>query len=249
MTITLDDARAEPSLRQAFLDGLDLGDLRFRINDLHHAREDDASNLHADIVAAIYKQQSLATTILTAEEHPSIVVTDIMFNTPAITSIDDVLSAIYDHEGTHVDQYLDALHRRNILRLRVFITARQIAAPDYGKYAVVDKNEACERERDITSLMDDMMHMLDEIPAFAAQHTGKYATRISPTVRTWTAHVMTAYERALAIIDEKADNASQDIFTDPHVCFKKLYNAPYLHQEVDEFLLRQNETCMEILSR
>lgn len=100
--VTFDQARANPTLRQAFLDGLDLGDMRRRCKVTYSNK-----NKYAHSLAALTGSRIPLRGMI--DDTPLIAVRDLMFTETMITNEEDVLNLLYDHERTHVAQFEQGL--------------------------------------------------------------------------------------------------------------------------------------------
>ncbi|HIH24281.1 TPA: hypothetical protein HA251_04575 [Candidatus Woesearchaeota archaeon] len=223
--VTFEEARADPTRRQVFLDSLDIGDLRKIVTGIHYVDDIDTSAFahpkkkYGDELVAATAPPDLEG----HDQRPTIVVTRTMFDTPIICGIDDVLSTVHDHEGAHATQYGDWTRAAD----RIISTIHLGFEKRFCKHDDLTT-------RKIISLAEVVLEAHNEIPAYTQQLTGKYAPAMSPAMRFHVESNLRTYAAVVDIANAEAEGAAKDLPPYPQEYFAKMRRRPQAIERVIE---------------
>lgn len=197
-------ARREPAYRQEFLDSLDLGDLRTRTRSI----------IYGDVPGALYdadgepNEDGFAVTLYPARfgdepcMKPCIRVFSKFFDGKRILTLDDALSALYDHEGTHVKQHEANVHT-DIVKMSLYINLADVLRR--GTQTGLKMRAYKELTIDIAS---DIIEAKIETPAYQAQVDNFAYRQVSDTFRNMIVDNLMTLRELVTTIDDATDGAA-----------------------------------------
>lgn len=174
--ITFDQARADPKLRQTFLDGLDLGDLRERVRKIQYSHTTRRrSTAYMDMKNDDYLERAFFRGKMRINVH------EILFEDSCAQSEEDVCNFLYDHEGTHIIQTREGL-----------ITRISNAYEDFLFVSDICRFLLPKQKRVWVNVVGRELLLANcEIPAYKQQLNGKY--QLSPEAREFVERSANVY--------------------------------------------------------
>lgn len=198
-------ARRKPAYRQKFLDALDLGDLRTRTRSIIYGDVSDTLSQRRD---NLVEDDEFAATLYPPRfgdepgMKPCIRVFSKFFDGQRILTLDDALSALYDHEGTHVRQHEENMHM-DIAKMLLYINLADVLRRGTQTRLKIQKYK--EITLDIAS---DIIEAKIETPAYQAQVDNFAYRQVSDTFRKMIVDSLSSLRDLTTTIDDATSGAA-----------------------------------------